>query len=95
VVFIKVIFGSSENMKEVQDNSVHMVVTSPPYYNAPFDFPGLFSSYDEYLDLLRKVGKELLRVPVPGRYACFVTQDVRINKKVVSNSSRPNTRNGV
>lgn len=81
MVFIKVIFGSSENMKEVQDNSVHMVVTSPPYYNAPFDFPGLFSSYDEYLDLLRKVGKELLRVLAPVRYACFVTQDVRIDKK--------------
>jgi site-specific DNA-methyltransferase (adenine-specific)/site-specific DNA-methyltransferase (cytosine-N4-specific) len=69
-------------MKEVQDNSVHLVVTSPPYYNAPFDFPGLFSSYDEYLDLLRKVGKELLRVLAPGRYACFVTQDVRIDKKL-------------
>jgi site-specific DNA-methyltransferase (adenine-specific)/site-specific DNA-methyltransferase (cytosine-N4-specific) len=82
MVFIKVIFGSSENMKEVQDNSVHLVVTSPPYYNAPFDFPGLFSSYDEYLDLLRKVGKELLRVLAPGRYACFVTQDVRIDKKL-------------
>lgn len=82
MVFIKVIFGSSEIMKEVQDNSVHLVVTSPPYYNAPFDFPGLFSSYDEYLDLLRKVGKELLRVLAPGRYACFVTQDVRIDKKL-------------
>jgi len=82
MVFIKVIFGSSENMKEVQDNSVHLVVTSPPYYNAPFDFPGLFSSYDEYLNLLRKVGKELLRVLAPGRYACFVTQDVRIDKKL-------------
>ncbi len=82
MVFIKVIFGSSENMKEVQDNSVHLVVTSPPYYNAPFDFPGLFNSYDEYLDLLRKVGRELLRVLAPGRYACFVTQDVRIDKKL-------------
>jgi len=82
VVFIKVIFGSSENMREVRDNSVHLVVTSPPYYNAPFDFPGLFSSYDEYLDLLRKVGRELLRVLAPGRYACFVTQDVRIDRKL-------------
>lgn len=82
MVFIKVIFGSSENMREVRDNSVHLVVTSPPYYNAPFDFPGLFSSYDEYLNLLRKVGRELLRVLAPGRYACFVTQDVRIDKKL-------------
>jgi site-specific DNA-methyltransferase (adenine-specific)/site-specific DNA-methyltransferase (cytosine-N4-specific) len=82
MVFIKVVFGSSESMKEVEDNSVQLVVTSPPYYNAPFDFPGLFKSYDEYLELLRKVGKELLRVLAPGRLACFVTQDVRIDKKL-------------
>jgi len=53
VVFVKVVFGSSESMVELGDSSVHLVVTSPPYYNAPFDFPGLFRSYDEFLDLLR------------------------------------------
>jgi len=37
-------------MKEVLDKSVHFVVTSPPYFNAPFDYPGLFKEYDEYLD---------------------------------------------
>ncbi|HII60849.1 DNA-methyltransferase [Pyrococcus horikoshii] len=82
MVEIKIVFGSSENMEEIPDNSVHLVVTSPPYYNAPFDFPGLFSSYEEYLNLLRKVGKELMRVLQPGRYACFVTQDVRIEGKL-------------
>jgi site-specific DNA-methyltransferase (adenine-specific)/site-specific DNA-methyltransferase (cytosine-N4-specific) len=82
MVSIRVVFGSSENMKEVPSSSIHLVVTSPPYYNAPFDFPNLFSSYDEFLKLLRGIGKELLRVLQPGRYACFVTQDVRIEGRL-------------
>ena len=82
MVFVKVIFGNSENMKEIENSSVHLVVTSPPYYNAPFDFPGLFNSYEEFLKLLRNIGRELLRVLAPGRYACFVTQDVRIEKRL-------------
>lgn len=82
MVDIKVVFGSSEVMKELGSNSVNLVVTSPPYYNAPFDFPGLFGSYDDYLNLLRHVGRELLRVLQPGRVACFVTQDVRIEGKL-------------
>jgi site-specific DNA-methyltransferase (adenine-specific)/site-specific DNA-methyltransferase (cytosine-N4-specific) len=79
---IKIIFGSSENMKEISSSSIHLVITSPPYYNAPFDFPNLFSSYDEFLKLLKSVGKELLRILQPGRYACFVTQDVRIEGRL-------------
>jgi site-specific DNA-methyltransferase (adenine-specific)/site-specific DNA-methyltransferase (cytosine-N4-specific) len=82
VVIIKIIFGNAEKMKEVDSNSIHLIVTSPPYYNAPFDFPNLFNSYDEFLKLLKNVGKELIRVMKPGRCACFVTQDVRIEGKL-------------
>jgi len=52
---MKVIFGDSRNMKEVEDNSVGLVLTSPPYYNAPFDFPDLFPSYSDYLSLLNDI----------------------------------------
>jgi len=82
VVSVKVVFGDARDMREVPGASVHLVVTSPPYYNAPFDFPGLFRSYGEFLDLLRAVGRELYRVLRPGRVACFVTQDVRIEGKL-------------
>jgi len=82
MVFVRVVFGDSRDMREVPSGSVHLVVTSPPYYNAPFDFPGLFGSYDEFLDLLRSVGRELYRVLQPGRVACFVTQDVRIDGRL-------------
>ena len=82
MVFIKIIFGDARDMREVPNETINLVVTSPPYYNAPFDFPGLFESYDEYLDLLKQVGKELYRVLQPGRFACFVSQDVRIEGRL-------------
>jgi len=77
----KLIFGDSENMNELQDNSVHLVVTSPPYFNAPFDYPDLFESYDEYIDKMRKVAKELKRVVARGRVVCVVCDDTLIQGK--------------
>lgn len=79
---IKIIFGDARSMRELPNESVHLVVTSPPYYNAPFDFPGFFESYDEYLDVIRSVGREIYRVLRRGRIACFVTQDVRIGGRL-------------
>jgi len=78
----KIVFGDCRCMREVGDESVHLMVTSPPYYNAPFDYPGLFRDYQEYLDLIRSLARELKRVLVQGRVACFVTQDVRIEGKL-------------
>ncbi|MEM5867597.1 MAG: DNA methyltransferase [Candidatus Aenigmatarchaeota archaeon] len=78
----KIIFGDCRDMREIPDHSVHLMVTSPPYFNAPFDYPGLFKDYDEFLDLMRAVAKELRRVLAPGRIACFVTQDVRIKGRL-------------
>jgi len=78
----KIIFGDCRDMREIGSESVHLVVTSPPYYNAPFDYPDLFRDYDEYLSLIRGVAKELRRVLAEGRIACFVTQNVRIKGRL-------------
>lgn len=77
----KLIFGDAENMKELESNSVHLVVTSPPYFNAPFDYPDLFESYDAYMDKMRKVARELRRVVDRGRIVCIVCDDTLINGK--------------
>ena len=77
----KLIFGDSENMKELQNGSVHLVVTSPPYFNAPFDYPDLFRDYDEYLDKMARVAKELKRVVAPGRIVCIVCDDILVQGK--------------
>lgn len=78
----KIIFGDCRKMTEISDKSVNLVVTSPPYFNAPFDYPDLYKGYTDFLGLMKDVAKELKRVLAPGRVACFVTQDVRINGKL-------------
>lgn len=74
----KLVFGDSEDMHELQDESVQLVVTSPPYFNAPFDYPDLFPSYEEYLDKMTRVAKELKRVVAPGRIVCIVCDDTLV-----------------
>jgi modification methylase len=73
-----VIFADSKRMGEISDESAQLVVTSPPYYNAPFDYPGLFRDYEEFRELIRDVSMELFRVLAPGRIACFVTDDMLV-----------------
>jgi len=74
----RVVFGNCRTMKEIHDESVHLVVTSPPYYNAPFDYPDLFRDYDEFFGLIRDLSRDLYRVLAPGRVACFVTDDMLV-----------------
>ncbi len=60
----KIVIGDSRDMGEVEDKSVHLVVTSPPYVTSrfgrgqPFDLRG-------YLGLVRAVFREAWRVLVP------------------------------
>lgn len=68
-------------MKEVEDGSIHLVVTSPPYFNAPFDYPDLFESYESYLEKMRKVARELKRAVAEGRIVCIVCDDTLIKGK--------------
>lgn len=75
----KIIFGDCQDMKEIPGGSIHLMVTSPPYYNAPFDYPGLFKDYNEFLRLIRNSAKELHRVLADGRIATFVTDDMLVN----------------
>ena len=64
-----VLLGSSENMKEIPDNSVHLMVTSPPY-NVTKEYDEDLS-LKEYLQLLKNVFSETYRVLVYGGRACI------------------------
>lgn len=64
-----IIQASSENMKDIPDNSVHLMITSPPY-NVSKEYDEDLS-LREYLDLLHKVFKETFRVLVHGGRACI------------------------
>ena len=75
----KLIIGNCMSMEEIPDNKVHLMVTSPPYFNAPFDYKGLFKSYEQYLGVLRKFAKETYRVLQEGRIAVLNIDDMLIN----------------
>src|SRR5881397_1661180 len=74
----RVVFGDCRTMKEIPDRSIQLTITSPPYYNAPFDYPDLFSDYDEFLTLIQDVCRDLYRVSAAGRIVCFVTDDMLV-----------------
>src|SRR5208337_5420014 len=59
---------SSEDMAELPDNSVHLMVTSPPY-NVGKEYDENLT-LEEYLKFLNKVWSEVYRVLVPGGRAC-------------------------
>lgn len=75
----KLIIGNCIDMQEIPDKSVHLVVTSPPYFNAPFDYKGLFDNYQQYLTLLQGVAKELFRIMADGRIVVLNIDDMLVN----------------
>ena len=78
----KVYYKSSQNMSEVPDNTIDLVVTSPPYFNIKdyskngyqtdkhstqnVDDLGNIDSYDNYINELLKVWQECERVLKPN-----------------------------
>ena len=76
--FYKVIFGSCEQMLELADESVHLMVTSPPYFNAPFDYQNVFPDYESYLRLIRNFARETSRVLQKGRIAVVNCDDMLV-----------------
>ena len=79
---IRVFFGDLRKMTstEVADGEVSLIVTSPPYFNAPFDYPDLFPSYEDYLNLIRSFASQSRRVLGRGRVCAIVTDDMLVKE---------------
>jgi len=75
----KIIFGNCISMEELANESVHLIVTSPPYFNAPFDYKGLFKNYDQYLGVLRRFSNEAFRVLQEGRIFALNIDDMLVD----------------
>lgn len=75
-----IIFKDSSFMKELEDNSVHLIITSPPYgdrkdYNHP-DQIGFGQTYKNYLNDLNQIWQECYRVLHSGCKLCIIIGDL-------------------
>ncbi len=65
----KIFCKTSEKMEELPDNSVHLMVTSPPY-NVGKEYDEDLT-LNEYREFLKRVWGEVKRVLVPGGRVCI------------------------
>jgi modification methylase len=78
--------GDAREIGYLSENSVHLVVTSPPYwtlkrYNEGDGQLGHLESYDEFLEALDRVWEPLLRALVPGGRLICVVGDVCLSRR--------------
>lgn len=82
----RLIHGDARQMSYVEDESVHLIVTSPPYwtlkrYNEHEGQLGHVEDYEVFLDELTKVWKEVYRALVPGGRLVCVVGDVCLSRR--------------
>lgn len=78
--------GDARDMREVADESVHFVLTSPPYwtlkeYNGAEGQLGHIEDYEGFLDELDRVWYECWRCLVPGGRMAIVVGDVCLSRR--------------
>ena len=71
----RIFLGDARSMREIADGSVHLVVTSPPYWQLK-DYGseaqiGFHDSYEDYINHLNLVWSECHRVLHPGCRLCI------------------------
>jgi site-specific DNA-methyltransferase (adenine-specific) len=78
---LQAVHGDSRDLSFLNDDSVGLVVTSPPYWNkadygrGPANL-GKVSNYRQFFEEIRPVFAECFRVLRPGRKLCLVTAHV-------------------
>lgn len=78
--------GDARTLSWIKDESVHLVVTSPPYFTLKEYEPRTgqmaeIENYEKFLDELDKVWAECYRVLVPGGRICCVVGDVCVSRR--------------
>ena len=78
--------ADARDMSYIPDKSVHLVLTSPPYFNLKEyrkgkNQLGILENYQDFINELDKVWKECYRVLVPGGRIVCVVGDVCLSRK--------------
>lgn len=82
----RLINGDARDLFFLPDESIHLVITSPPYWNLkrynenPYQL-GHINDYESFLDELEKVWKEVFRVLVPGGRLVCIVGDVCVSRR--------------
>src|SRR6266581_7376887 len=84
----EMILGDARDLRAIPSESVHLVVTSPPYFNLkPYASDaggrqlGRIEDYEGFLNELDQVWGECERVLVPGGRICCVIGDILIPRR--------------
>jgi len=82
----RLINGDARDLSFLEDESVHLIVTSPPYwnlkrYNENPSQLGHIDDYETFLAELENVWREVFRVLVPGGRLVCVVGDVCVSRR--------------
>ena len=82
----RLVQGDARDLSFIADESIHLVVTSPPYwtlkrYNDSEGQMGHIADYEQFLAELNRVWREVFRVVVPGGRLVCVVGDVCLSRR--------------
>jgi DNA modification methylase len=82
----RLIKGDARDLSFIPNETVHLVLTSPPYwnlkrYNEHPEQLGHIQEYEEFLGELEKVWRHVLRVLIPGGRLVCVVGDVCVSRR--------------
>ena len=82
----RMVLGDARDLSFIKDESVHLVVTSPPYWTLKEYLPnpkqlGHMPNYEDFLESLNQVWAECFRVLVPGGRLVCVVGDVCLSRR--------------